>query len=80
MEQLIFSICGNHTTRDAQTSTISHVNLNHLPCSACGSTHPKLGAGKGPHSASLKCAQCDHFIKWIGKSELAKIENQGGQV
>lgn len=79
MEQLIFSNCDNDITRDAQTPTISRENLNHLPCESCGSNELRLGTGKGPHSASLRCGQCDRFIKWIGKSELAKL-NQGGQI
>jgi hypothetical protein len=54
-------------------------NPNHL-CSARGSTERKLGAGKEPNTASLKWAVGDRFIKWLGKTELAKIKNQGGQV
>lgn len=30
-------------------------------------------------SHSFVCGECDRFIKWIGKSELAKL-NQGGPV
>lgn len=29
---------------------------------------------------SDKFCFCDRFIKWIGKSELTKIQNQGGQI
>lgn len=79
MEQLIFSLCDKDITRDAKTPTISRVNPQALPCASCGSTSRQLGCGRGPHSASLRCGQCDRFIKWIGKVELAKIENQGGQ-
>jgi hypothetical protein len=62
------------------TNPVRRVSPSALPCGNCGSTERKLGAGKGPHTASLKCAACDRFIKWIGKSELAKIQNQGGQI
>jgi hypothetical protein len=80
MEKIIFNPCDKDITRDTETPTISRANPNHLPCSSCGSTERKLGIGKEPHSASLRCGKCDRFIRWIGKPELAKIENQGGQV
>ena len=73
MENIVFKPCDKGITRDLQLSR------NIIPCAQCGSTSQKLGIGKGPHSASLRCGECDRFIKWIGKSELAKIQNQGGQ-
>jgi hypothetical protein len=82
MKQNNFAPCDNRIT----SQLIFRINSNHLPCASCGSTERRLGAGKEPHSASLKCAECDlrfaaalryRFIKWLGKSELAKI--QGGQ-
>jgi hypothetical protein len=78
MERLIFNPCDKDIKRDAKTPIISRANPNHLPCASCGSTERKLGTGKGPHTASLKCGECNRVIKWIGKYELAKIENQGG--
>lgn len=39
-------------------------------CKYCGSEEFKLGKGTPPHSASLRCAKCDRWIKWIGKAEL----------
>ncbi len=71
------------------TNPVQRVSPNALPCASCGSTERKLGAGFGPHTAELRCGECDmrsaaakryRFIKWIGKSELAKIQNQGGLV
>lgn len=47
-------------------------------CSQCGSTSRQMGAGKGPHSASLRCGECGKFIKWISASEVAQFNN-GGQ-
>jgi hypothetical protein len=79
MKNLIFSFCDKDITRDAKTPTISRVNPQALPCASCGSTERRLGVGKGPHTASLRCGECNKFVKWIGKSELAKL-NQGGQV
>jgi hypothetical protein len=73
MGKINFNLCD----KDITPQPIFRANPNHLPCSACGSTHRKLGAGKGPHSASLRCGQCDRFIKWVSKSELEKL-NQGG--
>jgi hypothetical protein len=71
------------------TNPVQRVSPNALSCASCGSTERKLGAGKGPHTAELRCGECAmrcekakryRFIKWIGKSELAKIQNQGGLV
>jgi hypothetical protein len=76
MKQVIFDPCDKGITFQAFFRT----NLNHLPCASCGSTLRKLGIGKGPHTASLRCGECDCFIRWVGKSELVKIQNQGGLV
>ncbi len=73
----IFKPCDKDITRDTESPTISRANPTRLPCANCGSIERKLGIGKGPHSASLKCAQCDRFIRWVGKIELVKL-NQGG--
>ena len=84
MKQNDFVPCDNRITY----YPVFRTNPNHLPCASCGSTELKLGAGKEPHTASLLCGKCerrdaasqrDRFIKWIGKSDLAKIENQGAQ-
>jgi late competence protein required for DNA uptake (superfamily II DNA/RNA helicase) len=42
-------------------------------CQRCYSTATKLGAGKALHTASLLCAECDRWIKWVGKAELVKL-------
>ena len=60
------------------TNSVRRVSPNALPCDNCGSTERKLGAGKEPHTAALRCGKCERVIKWIGKVKLAKIENQGG--
>ena len=73
MENIVFKPCDDDITKDLQLSR------NTISCAQCGSKERRLGIGKGPHSASLRCGECDRFIKWIGKSELQKIENQGGQ-
>lgn len=85
MKQLkLFDICDNSIT----SQPVFRTNPNHLPCASCGSTELQVGADKEPHSARRRCGQCalrsraaqrSRFIKWISKSELAKIENQGGQ-
>lgn len=71
MKKNISIICGHDTTKNLQLSS--------NPCTQCGSKEHQMGAGKRPHQTSLRCAVCDRFVKWIGKSELGKIENQGGQ-
>ena len=83
MRKNIFNPCDKNITKDFK------ISRNIIPCAQCGAKEHRLGIGKGPHQASLRCAGCDsealllsadRFIKWIGKSELAKTENQGGQV
>jgi hypothetical protein len=63
-------------------------NQSHIPDARCGSTSRRMGTKKEPPSENLRCGQCDskalrltaeRFIKWIGKTELAKL-NQGGQL
>lgn len=67
----IFKSCSNNITN-------LQLSRNIIPCAQCGSKSRKLGLGKGPHSACWRCGECDRFIKWIGKVELAKL-NEGGQ-
>ncbi len=84
MKQLkSFNLCDNVIT----PQQIFRANLNHLPSANCRGTKRKLGAGRQPGEQSLLCGKCElrfaalqrsRFIKWIGKSDLAKIENQGG--
>jgi hypothetical protein len=74
MKQNISNLCDYDITKASN----QQLSRNIIPCAKCGSKERKLGIGKGPHLASLRCGKCDHFIKWLGKSELAKIENQGG--
>ena len=44
-------------------------------CSRCGSTEQRILATEpsNPHAGKLECAQCEKYIKWIGKAELARI-------
>lgn len=67
MENIVFKSCDKDITKDLPLSR------NIIPCAQCGSKERKLGCGKGPHTASLRCAVCDRFIKWIGKAELGRI-------
>ncbi len=59
---------------------VTQALTNHPPCPKCGSSSQKLGEGKAPHAACLKCGGCDRLIKWISKAQFIKIQNQGGQV
>jgi hypothetical protein len=59
---------------------VFRTNPNHLPCTNCGSTSRKLGAGRKAHEMSLLC-RCGNFLGWIRGSQLAAIAaqlNQGG--
>lgn len=46
-------------------------------CPQCGSPQTKLGAGKKPREASLLCANCGKFIRWIGAAELNALLKGG---
>lgn len=39
-------------------------------CPRCGSDQVVPAAGVGPHYASVRCANCDRFIKWTAKPKL----------
>ena len=49
-----------------------HINpLRSVTCKYCGEIeHPLLGAGKGPHAASLNCRSCGRFITWMKKADF----------
>jgi len=53
----------------------SALDPNHLPCTNCGSTSRKLGAGRKAHEMSLLC-RCGNFLGWIRGSKLAAIAYQ----
>ncbi|MCA1993591.1 MAG: hypothetical protein LDL41_16340 [Coleofasciculus sp. S288] len=72
MTKKIFHICDDGITNALN----QQLSRNITPCAQCGSKERKLGAGKEPHSASLRCGECDRFIKWVSKRELARIESQ----
>ena len=36
-------------------------------CPKCGSLEQKTGPGTGPHHASVRCAKCDRFVRWVSK-------------
>jgi hypothetical protein len=38
------------------------------PCAACGETAVLIGAGAGPHSASLRCSRCGRHRGWLPKT------------
>src|SRR5262249_43460265 len=39
------------------------------PCRHCNGTSAIIGAGKGPHAASIVCA-CKRFVAWMPKARL----------
>ena len=50
------------------------------PCPHCGDTSPpRTGAGRKPGEASLHCASCKRFIRWISANELSFIARKGGE-
>lgn len=73
VNQKYFDICDKSITVQPAFRT----NPNHLACASCDSTEWRLGTDKGSHSASLRCGECDLFIRSIGRSDLSKIEKLG---
>lgn len=55
-----------------------HLQRLKEPCPRCNSKIGILANGKGPHLASLRCKECDHFFRWVGRAELAEIGLEGG--
>ena len=42
-------------------------------CPGCGSDNLAFMPGTGIHAAQLRCSDCDRWLKWVGKADLAKI-------
>ncbi len=42
-------------------------DISSRPCPSCNSSQVKEAAGSGCHHKSLVCANCDRWLKWIGK-------------
>ncbi len=59
-----------HRTQASTDQYTTQSPLGDYSCQRCNGSEAKLGDGKPPHSASLRCANCDRWIKWIGKAEL----------
>jgi hypothetical protein len=62
-----------HLTQASTDKYTAQSPLGDYRCQRCYGTATKLGAGKAPHTASLLCADCGRWIKWVGKTELAKL-------
>jgi predicted RNA-binding Zn-ribbon protein involved in translation (DUF1610 family) len=46
------------------------------PCPNCGNTSPpRTGAGRKPQEASLHCASCKRFLRWVSANEKAVARN-----
>jgi hypothetical protein len=46
----------------------------HLPSQCrCGATNATIGAGAGPHAASLRCANCNAHRGWVAHATLSFI-------
>jgi transcription elongation factor Elf1 len=60
-------------------STLKHSLNNLSPCPHCGSSEtPRTGAGRKPQEASLHCAECKRFLRWIAAGELSG-KGKGGE-
>ena len=66
------------TPHSADKGKTAFIKLNdEKSCQNCGGKLASLGLGKGPHAASLRCAACGKFIKWLSRKLLAEMK--GGQ-
>jgi hypothetical protein len=45
------------------------------PCAVCGETAVIIGAGAGPHTASLRCACCDRHRGWLPTTVADFLKN-----
>lgn len=44
-------------------------------CKYCGAfAYPAVGDGKGPHAASLNCAECGRHIGWMKRADFEFYE------
>jgi hypothetical protein len=41
----------------------------------CGSNRFVVEAGRGPHAAHLRCAQCERGGMWMSRSDFEKLKN-----
>lgn len=47
-------------------------------CRHCAAETGRIGAGSGPHVASLVCVNCERHIAWLGAAHLdAMVAAQG---
>jgi hypothetical protein len=46
-------------------TNVNPLDLTTARCPRCGGTATRQGPGTGPHFASLRCAQCGRFLRWI---------------
>jgi hypothetical protein len=62
-----------HPTSDATALVGLRIALERtidVPCGECGQTSVVIGAGTGPHVASLHCASCNRHRGWLPKAAV----------
>jgi hypothetical protein len=48
-------------------------------CPRCGHDWARLAPGRGPHVAAWRCANSDHWVRWVPKAlfeHLTQIERE----
>jgi hypothetical protein len=65
-----------------QTGPIVGLVVDLQDACACGTNLAVIGAGSGPHLASLRCQACDHHRGWVSRQSynfLTKTTEQFGR-
>jgi hypothetical protein len=47
--------------------------LRRVVCPMCGDLHAVLGSSRGPHAASIRCAECDRHRGWVSATTASFI-------
>lgn len=74
-------LIATHIVAHQSISGQSSLSLNN-PCPHCGSTERRTGAGRGPQEASLHCAGCKRFVRWIAAGDFyvfTETDKKGGE-
>jgi hypothetical protein len=48
------------------------VSLAHV-CWRCGTNIALINPGRGPHTAELRCRNCDAHVQWLGRADYQEI-------
>lgn len=72
------------TKYDTSLQTIQDIDIDYnvdisgsrVFCSQCHASNFRIGAGKGPHHASLICLSCNRHVKWLSRHQAQELSDQ----